>query len=693
MVGGFLVMGGLGVAIGLCLALASKVFYVYVDPKIEAVEEALPGANCGGCGYPGCSANAAAIVAGQSSPSSCVAGGPEVAAEIAAVMGVEVEAREPEFALPGCRYGVQEADLKYIYAGIHDCRAAMLLGGGAKECPIGCLGLGTCVRACPFGALSMGPDNLPVVNTELCTGCGTCERICPKHIITLSSASLRIIDEYQVDECTAPCQRSCPTGINIPRFIYQIDQGNYEGALLTIKEKCPLPLICGYICPAPCELACRRNLIDEPVAINPLKRFVADYEMSAGKHVDPYKAEDNDRKIAVIGGGAEGLTTSYYLARLGYQPTIFEAKPELGGILRYVISEDRLPREVLDHEIQGILNMGVTAKTQTVMGEDFTPGSLLSDDYDAVVLTSGGIDSRKILRPEAKGFDPPFQGLFLLLDLYNALDRGEKIDLGEEVVIVHNLSEGLGLARTCREMGAKRVTIVSKLDAGALPPDLVDTATLHAEGIQVLPSTTVSFLEGTGNHLERIGLETIDPRGDEFGETSTLNVDALIFPGARLPELVFVREEPNPEAPSQIRRWRTLETFRTFPKGTQNGVFSSPEPGRLSDSSAVVKSILSGRRLCRAIHTHFTEERVAPIDNLVCEADAVLDVSEVHHVKSLERQQPSILDVEGDSESAWIFPKPWPGLNEPAARTEAQRCLNCGLICYKKNENETSLKA
>ena len=160
MLGGILVMGGLGVVVGVGLALASKIFYVYVDPKIEAVEEALPGANCGGCGLPGCSSNAEAIVAGKASASSCVAGGPDIAAEIAEIMGVKLEAREPDIARPGCTYGFQDADVKYIYDGIIDCRAASLLDGGSKVCPIGCLGLGTCVRACPFDALSMGADNL-----------------------------------------------------------------------------------------------------------------------------------------------------------------------------------------------------------------------------------------------------------------------------------------------------------------------------------------------------------------------------------------------------------------------------------------------------------------------------------------------------------------------------------------------------
>jgi formate dehydrogenase beta subunit len=144
MLGGLLVMGGLGVLCGVGLALASKVFYVYVDPKVEAVSGALPGANCGGCGLPGCSANAEAIVAGKSSPSSCVAGGSDLAAQIAEILGVRLEAREPDVARPGCTYGYHDADLKFMYEGIRDCRAAVLLHGGSKVCPIGCIGLGTC---------------------------------------------------------------------------------------------------------------------------------------------------------------------------------------------------------------------------------------------------------------------------------------------------------------------------------------------------------------------------------------------------------------------------------------------------------------------------------------------------------------------------------------------------------------------
>jgi len=687
MLGGLLVMGALGVVIGVGLALASKVFYVYVDPKIEAVEDALPGANCGGCGYPGCSSNAVAIVQGKSSPTSCVAGGPDVAVEIARVMGVEIALKEPEIARPGCSYGVQDADIKYLYQGIRDCRAAVLLDGGAKICPIGCLGLGTCVRACPFGALSMGPDNLPVVDTRRCTGCGTCERVCPRHIITLTSTSERIISEYVTDECTAPCQRNCPTGINIPAFIQEIRNNDYEAALAIIKEKCPLPLICGYICPAPCELACRRNLIDEAVAINPLKRFVADYEMKTGRRITPYKAPGSGQKIAVVGGGAEGLTLGYYLARLGYRPTIFEAKSQLGGILRYVIAEDRLPRKVLDHEIQGILETGVEARNNVTMGHNVDLVSLFQEGFDAIALTKGGFDSRQILKPDPSGYDASIPGVFTMFDFLYSLSKGKNIHMSRRVVIIHNGLEGLQLARTCRGMGAQKVTIVSNLMAQELPIELQDSKRLTAGGIFVRPSTVVTGLKGVSRRLVRVAIEEMHPVGEPQEEGLTIRADTLILPAGRLPEFVFIRSEDEMEPEEGEIAWKTIETFRTFPDGS-HGICTPPEPGRISDSSAVVKSLLSGRRLTRAIHSYLSGGTVASAENLACEADDILNVTEIHDVSPSERERPDIQDVEGDSKRAWIFPSEYPGLNEASARKEAERCLKCGLICYRKQKQE-----
>ena len=335
---------------------------------------------------------------------------------VAEIMGVKIEAKEPDIARPGCYFGVQDADLKYIYNGLDDCRAVALLGGGMKVCTIGCLGLGTCVKSCPFFAISMGPDGLPIVDESKCTGCGTCERVCPKHIINLSSVTRRIMREYTTEECTTPCQRNCPAGIDIREYIRQITLGNYHRSVQVIKERNPFPATIGRICPRPCELECRRNLIDAPVAINYLKRFAADFERQSGERILPYKAPDSGRRIAVIGGGVEGLSTAFFTARLGHRVTIYDANSKLGGLLRGAIARERLPEEILDWDIQGILEMGVTAKTGQVMGKDFSVDSLLRSDAEAVFLAAGGWDSR-MARSSSTGTESPVPGTCLMVDI------------------------------------------------------------------------------------------------------------------------------------------------------------------------------------------------------------------------------------------------------------------------------------
>jgi NADPH-dependent glutamate synthase beta subunit-like oxidoreductase/ferredoxin-like protein FixX len=685
MLAAVLLMLSLGFITSVALAVASRVFYIWEDPTEVAIADTLPGANCGACGYPGCRASATAIAAKQAPVNVCMVGGFEVAQVVGEIMGLKVHEKEPEFAAPGCTYGLADADTIYAYHGLKECRAATLLFGGTKVCPIGCIGLGTCANACPFDALSMGDDDLPVVNLERCVGCGTCVNICPKNIITLSSVSRRILDEYATDECTSPCERACPTGINIRSYMREIKKGNYDKALLHIKEKCPLPLICGYICPAPCELDCRRNLVDEPVAINLLKRFAADYEMATGNHINPYKCPTNGRRIALVGGGAEGLTTAYYLARLGYQPTIFEAKAELGGALRYVIAGDRLPLNVLDHEIKGILEIGVSARTNAAMGRDFTVMTLLQEGFDAVVLTLGGFDSRKILHPDKIRYDAPFRGLYVMLDFLAAQARGEALEIGKQVAIVDSGTKSLEVARRCLTMGAKKVIIITNQPFHMMPNEFEDTLRLRAEGIEVRASAAVVEIAGMAERLDHITLQDMDPRRKSMEVREVIRVDTLVIAAARLPELVVTHVDNDSTVSTDEVRWQTIEMFRTFPAGSNDGIFSSPEPGRISDSAAVVKSILSGRRLTRAIDQHFNDEQIGPIENLIGEADDILDVDTVHTVNACERQRPVASDVDGDSKTAWIFPEAFPGLAEEDAQMEAGRCLQCGLICYLKS--------
>ena len=185
-------LGGLGLLFGAGLAYASKKFAVYVDPKVEQILESLPGANCGACGKPGCSAYAEAVVKGETPPNMCTPGGAEVTTIISNILGVEASVEEPKVAVVRCQGGHEQAVEKFVYNGPHDCSAAELIGGGSKACGYGCLGLGSCVRSCPFDAMYMSDNGLPVVIEDKCTACGICVTTCPRGIMELIPRSQKV---------------------------------------------------------------------------------------------------------------------------------------------------------------------------------------------------------------------------------------------------------------------------------------------------------------------------------------------------------------------------------------------------------------------------------------------------------------------------------------------------------------------
>ncbi len=684
-----IIMGSLGLIVGIGLALASKVFYVYVDPLVLSIDDVLPGANCGGCGYPGCTPNAEAIVAGKSGPDSCVAAGSDVAEAIAALMGVSVEATEPDIALPGCTYGVAKADTKYAYNGINDCRAAALLSGGMKVCEIGCLGFGTCARACPFDAITMGADELPAVIEERCTGCGTCERVCPKDIITLSSVTRRILKEYTVADCTTPCQRRCPAGINISAYIGHISQGNYRDAVLVIKERNPFPTTIGRICPRPCEEECRRQYVDEPVAINFLKRYAADVEMESGKRDLPYKAPATGRRVAVVGGGVEGLSTAFFTARLGHTTKVFEATDKLGGLLRSAIAKERLPEAILDWDIQGVMEMGVSAETGVQLGRDLTVAELLADGYNAVFLAAGGWDSRLTRSPGARELETPIPGTYLLLDLIRPRQADEAgVQVGRSVAIVGGGKLALTAAQKAKADGATAITVIQRESEAAAAIDAAALAEAGLEGVTLRFATGLTRLWGSGTTLA--GIELTDLANP--AERTSLAVETLVLSAGRFPEMIFVpmptTEDADTDADAAADSaaasatgddlaWAAYPPYKDPAYSAETGLHAKGD--QLTDYSGAIKAIGGGRRAAASIHRSLYGIDLDMPEGVLTPEVYVQNVDHVEEVRAYPRR---IMPV-ADSRELAAGSELEKGFDEHTARAEAGRCLRCGLICYR----------
>ncbi len=252
-----LILGGVGFILGAVLAIASRIFHVEVDLKVEFIRGVLPGANCGACGYPGCDGLAEAIAKGEALPSACVAGGTEVAKQVAAVMGIEVkEPKVAKKALVRCGGGKGEVSHRYVYDGELDCQMAQQVSRGPSLCSYGCLGLGSCVVACPFGAIIMGEDELPHINWKKCRGCGVCVDACPRGIIALvpENQEIHVLcrSHDKGKAVRSVCKKGC-IGCKACEKVCEFDAVHIVDNLAVIDhEKCTNCKKCLEKCPTGC---------------------------------------------------------------------------------------------------------------------------------------------------------------------------------------------------------------------------------------------------------------------------------------------------------------------------------------------------------------------------------------------------------------------------------------------------------
>jgi NADPH-dependent glutamate synthase beta subunit-like oxidoreductase len=683
MIEGVIFMLGLGIICAAILTAASRIFYVYEDPRIARVEACFAGANCGGCGYAGCSAAAVAVVAGEADPSVCVVGGAESATKAAEVMGVEVGLAEPPKSYNTCKGGLRAAD-KFVYLGVNTCRAQAALLGGQRVCAVGCIGLGDCVAACQFGAIKMGPEGYPVVDKEKCVGCGACETVCPKYVMKVKTMSERLMHFNCIDDRLAPCRQTCPAEIDIPQYIAQIREGDYEGAVTTIRERNPFLLACGRVCPHPCETNCRRGIEDEPVSINQLKRFVADYEMDSGERLPIATAPETRKRVAIIGGGPAGLTCAYFLRRLGHQVNIFEAMPKLGGMLRYGIPEYRLPKEVLDWEIQSILDLGIDYHTNVKFGYDFDLSSLVASGFDAIFM---GIGAWKDASLRVDGED--LKGCYTGIDFLARLAGGESFPVGRTAAIIGGGNTAIDCTRNLIRLGVEKVYLVYRRTRGEMPANDVEIEAAEHEGVEFLflaaPVRVIGDDDGNVTHLEYLKMELGEPDASGRrrpvpieGSEAQLETDMVITAIGQSPDVSFTDRSKERLAELNTTRWSTIDVNPTTMQSNIPYLFAAGDAA--TGPSLVVEAIGGGRRAARSIHQYIMGQEVKAEKKELGKdliAESIFD-----HVNGIIKNARAPMPELPVKERINSFVEVDQVLKEESARAESNRCLSCCLTCY-----------
>jgi len=474
------------------------------------------------------------------------------------------------------------------------------------------------------------------------------------------------------------CQHSCPAGIDVPNYVAAIGAGKYEKAVEIIMERNPFPGVCGRICIHPCELKCRRGELDEPVAIRSLKRFAADwYYDHIGKAKEPFPVT-RGQKVAVVGAGPTGLTCAYYLAKMGYGVKVFEAQPVAGGMLGIAVPEFRLPRKVIQAEVEHIESCGVEIRYNSPIDARHTVNDLLEEGYHSVFIGAGAQASKRI---EIPGEEEGLVGLYYGLQFLTDIKTDKVIKLTGKVVVLGGGNVAIDVARTALRVGAKDVQIFYRRTKEEMPAWEKDIEEAIEEGIVINPLWTpkrILHRRGEVTGIEFMHSMTVF---DEEGRSS-LSVDeevtqmveanTIIISIGQAPDISFLSKD------SQLERalWGSLAVDENTLSTNIPGVFAGGD--FTTGPSIVIKAIASGRRAALAIDKYLRGKkgRVEIVDEKTAMKE---DIGLALDEETTEERPRIKAQFEKPGERVTDFREVEKGFTEEEAHREALRCLRCDL--------------
>jgi NADPH-dependent glutamate synthase beta subunit-like oxidoreductase len=473
------------------------------------------------------------------------------------------------------------------------------------------------------GALTAKLRSAATRVTDACDACGACVLVCPvKPYDTFNEGlTLRTAIDWpstpfhaarpNIEREIPACQEACPVHIDIRRYVGLVAEGDYTGALAVIRERNPLPAICGRVCNHPCESACNRGWQDEPLSIDALKRFVADYEVALrneGKLVWPAPPRKTRKeKTAIVGAGPAGLTVAHDLALAGFSPTVFEAAPVPGGMLYLGIPEYRLPRDVIRLEVEYIANMGVGFHYETPIGPDLTLDDLRNQGFKAIFL---GIGAHKGLKLRVPGEDD-YEGVADCIAFLRRVNLGETEKPGEKVIVIGGGNSAIDAARTALRLGCDEVHIVYRRSLKEMPANPWEIEAAQEEGVKISYLAAPTRILGengrvTGMECVRMQLGKLDASGRRRpvpveGSEFTIDADVIVPAISQSPDTSFLPDDTDLE----LSRWGSFVVDESNGATNVPGVFSGGDA--VTGPSTVIWAIEAGHRAARGIVDYLSE--------------------------------------------------------------------------------------
>lgn len=502
-------------------------------------------------------------------------------------------------------------------------------------------------------------------------------------------AALELLLSNHYADCIGPCQLACPAEVDIQGYVALAALGKFTEAVGLIKERNPLPAICGRVCTRPCEVTgCRRNMLDQAVGIDYIKRYIADLDLGKAQPFRPSLAPSNGHRVAVVGAGPAGLSAAYYLAIRGYSIDIFEAMPEAGGMLRYGIPEYRLPKEVLDLEVAQILDLGVRLHTNQALGRDYTVTSLKESGYKAVFLGLGAWDSQAM---RVKDEDAP--GVLSGIEFLKNFGLRRKIDIHGRVLVVGGGNTAIDCARTALRLGVKDVRLLYRRTRAEMPANAMEIEEALHEGVQmeylVAPTRIVKDGERVvGLECQRMELGEPDASGRRSpkpvrGSEFVIDCDFVI---AAIGQSTKVAELISGKVPGMLpfgetlnlTRWQTVQVNEGTMETSVEGVFSGGDV--VTGAATAIEAIAAGRKAAHAIDTYIrTGAAQSEPREFVSRKDTFTKVT----LEDLRSQQPTphrpmpLIPLE---ERVKGFGEVELGYALSDVRAETARCLECGCV-------------